>query len=112
MKYLFYFLITFVLLIYGCDDSVDSIETYDYSIEQQMGCFCSQGGVWVRLFVKADTVAYAFRISDNELLDYNDYKSYKSIRGLFDLISQTDTNSYVLDYEMDSVYNFPSYIYI
>ena len=105
-------MITIVLLIYGCDNFVDSNETYDYSIEQQMGCFCSQGGVWVRLSVKADTVSYALRISDNESLDYEDYKSYKSVKGLFELISNTDTTSYVLNYEMDSLYNFPSYIYI
>lgn len=112
MKYLSYLFFSSVFLFYSCDNSIETYSAFDYSIDQKMDCFCSQAGTWVRLFVKADTISYAIRISDNKTLDYKDYKSYKSVNELFDLIYGTDTNLYNMVFEIDVSNNFPSYIYI
>lgn len=111
MKFLFYSLFIFLVLLNGCDNILDENNSYDYSLEQQMGCFCPQGGIWVKLFVKADTVSKAIRISDNSLLSYNEFRFYKSIKGLFDEISQRDTSTYDVEINMDSINNYPTYVY-
>ena len=105
------FLIPLLLLLNGCDTIVDENSSYDYSIEQEMGCFCPQGGTWVKLFVKADSVSKAIRISDWYNLSYNEFRYYKSIKGLFDQISDIDTSKYDLKVIMDSKDNYPAYVY-
>ena len=112
MKLLFYFFVAFVLLINGCDTLIDESNSYDYSIEQKMDCFCSQAGIWVKLFIKADTISNAVRISDKKQLTYKEFKYYKSIKGLFDTISETDTNTHQLIVTFDSEDNYPSFLYI
>lgn len=107
-------ILSFIFLIFfiGCESATEQYFIYDYSIEQRMDCFCSQGGVWVKLFVEADSVASAIRISDNQRLDYGEYKYYKSITELFDLINNTDTTFNYLNYTIDSINNYPSYVYV
>jgi hypothetical protein len=95
----------------GCDTSVNQNNSHDYTIEQQLGCFCPQGGVWVKLYVKADTIAEAVTISTNSHLSYEERKSYKTIKGLFEVISQIDTATYNVKISIDSVNNYPSYLY-
>ena len=112
MKFLFYFFVAFVFLFNGCDTLVDESNSYDYSIEQKMGCYCPQGGIWVNLLITADTISNAMRISDNQQLTYDEFKYYKSIKGLFDKISETDTNTYKLIVTFDYEYNYPSFLYI
>jgi hypothetical protein len=110
MKALFCCLIITIVLC-GCDATVNENNSYDYSIEQQMNCFCPQSSVWVKLFVKADTVADAIRISDNIHLSYGDRKPYKSIKGLLDEVARLNTGTYNVIITMDSVNNYPSYLY-
>ena len=112
MKFLYYFFVAFVLLINGCDTLVDESNSYDYSIEQKIDCFCSHAGIWVILSITADTISNAVRISDKKLLTYNEFKYYKSIKGLFDTISETDTNTHQLIVTFDSEDNYPSFLYI
>ena len=109
MKRLFYFIASLFVII-GCDSPVNQNNSNDYSIEQQLGCYCPQGGVWVKLHVKADTIAEAFTIPDNRQLSYEDRSGYKTIKGLFNVISELDTSVYNVNILMDSVNNYPSLI--
>ncbi len=95
----------------GCDTVVNNNKPYDYSIEQQQGCFCPQMGIWVRLFVKADTIAEAVRISDNVRLSYAERQSYRTIGGLFDVVNRLDTAGFDIRIDFDSLYRYPTYIY-
>ena len=113
MKYLICFFAALFFLFNSCDTIiVDESNSYDYSMEQRMDCFCSQTGIWVKLFIKADTVSNAVRVSDNNQLSYDDFKYYKSIKGLFDTITETDTTVYNLVVTYNSEINYPSYIYL
>jgi hypothetical protein len=103
--------LTLTIALFGCDNSTGENSSYDYSIEQQLGCFCPQGGIWVKLYVRADTIADAITISDNAHLSYEQRKSYKSIKGLFEELSKIDTASYVVKITMDSTKNYPAYLY-
>ena len=110
MKTLFVVL-SFIFLLSGCDTIVDENNSYDYTIEQKMDCFCPQANAWVKLYVNADTVSSAVRLSDNHFLNYNEFRYYKSIKGLFDQISEIDTSKYELEVIMDSKNNYPAYVY-
>ena len=110
MKTIFSCLPALIALI-ACDIGVNESQVYDYSIEQQMNCFCPQTGVWIKLYVKADTVADAIRISDDYHLKNEERKPYKSIKGLFDLIAGLDTVACMVTVRMDSVNNYPTFIY-
>ena len=112
MKLLIPCVLISVLLLYGCDMILDENNLYDYSIEQQMGCYCPQGGIWVKLYISSDTVSSALRISDKQELPHNEFSYYKPIKGLFDIISETDTSEYDLIVEFDSLKNYPSFVYI
>jgi hypothetical protein len=95
----------------GCDTPVNENSSYDYSVEQQIGCFCPNAGVWVKLFVKADTIADAVTMPDNIHLSYEERRPFRTIKGLQELIPQIDTGKYDVKITMDSAYNYPSYIY-
>ncbi|MFO7524531.1 MAG: DUF6174 domain-containing protein [Ignavibacteriaceae bacterium] len=110
-SFYFFSVLTFIIIINGCDNILES-DLYDYTIEQQMGCYCPQGGIWVKLFISADTVSNAIRTSDNNKLTYDEFKHYKSIKGLFNKISETDTSTYDLIVTYESTNNYPSFIYI
>jgi len=106
-----FFILSVMFILYGCNILQDEYNSYDYSIEQRRDCFCPQAGIWVKLFVKADTVSNAIRISDNYILSYNEFRRYKSIKGLFDEIALRDTARYEVKIEMDSKNNYPAYVY-
>lgn len=110
MKTLIISLIVVLLTVISCDTVNDEYNNYDYSIEQKMDCFCTQGGVWVKLYITADTVAAATRISDNYKLEYSNFWYYKSIKDLYNEIEETDTNDYNLIVEYDAN-NYPSYLF-
>jgi hypothetical protein len=105
------YLTVLVLFLTGCENSIDVNEKYDYSIEQQMICFCPEGGSWLKLFIVQDTISKAIRISDNQILSYNEFRFFKSIKGLFELITETDTSKYDLTVIMDPTGTYPSYLY-
>ncbi len=111
MKTLLFLLTVFLLFLNSCDNIVDEQTIYDYSIEQEMDCFCPQSGNWIKLFISADTVAKAYRISDNHELSYYEYNPYKSIEELNKIIEETDTNLFVLKVNYDEGNNYPNYIY-
>lgn len=111
MKKALYPFIIIIFLLLGCENTTEINNSYEYSMEQKMECFCPQAANWIKLYVQSDTIAKAIRISDNIELNYTQYKPYKTIRQLWDLISKIDTSKYELKVEIDSVNNFPSYIY-
>ena len=111
MKKVLYPIIIIIFLSSGCENTTEINNPFEYSMEQKMDCFCPQAGSWIKLYVQSDTIAKAIRISDNIQLNYTQYRPYKSIRQLWDLISKIDTTKYELKVEIDSVNNFPSYIY-
>ena len=111
MKRNIYFIATLILFHAGCNSNVDAPAVYDYSIEQKMDCFCTNSGAWINIYVSSDTVSYAERIPDGIKLSYDEFKSYKSIKGLFDFIAETDTSKYVLTYSFENGNDYPSYIY-
>lgn len=111
MKNLIVSLVVFLFTLIGCDSVVDENSNYDYSIEQKMDCYCTQAGVWVKLFITADTVSSAIRLSDNFKLDYSNFWYYKSIKDLYNEISETDTNTYTLVVEYDSNSSYPSFLF-
>ncbi|MEJ2505634.1 MAG: DUF6174 domain-containing protein [Ignavibacteriaceae bacterium] len=106
-----FFILSVMFILYGCNILQDEYNSYDYSIEQRRDCFCPQAGIWVKLFVKADTVSTAIRISDNYILSYNEFRRYKSINELFNEIALRDTAKYEVKIEMDSKNNYPAYVY-
>lgn len=105
-------LLVILIGLSGCQVGVNEEAAYDYSIEQQRMCFCPQAGGWVRLYIRADSVADAVRISDHYHLNEWERKPYKSIKELFDTVAQLDTLDYQVIIRVDPVYNFPSYIYV
>ena len=111
MKRNIYFIATLILFHAGCNSNVDAPAVYDYSIEQRMDCFCTNSGAWINIYVSSDTVSYAERIPDGSQLTYDEFKYYKSIKGLFDFIAGTDTSKYILNYRFDYGNDYPSYIY-
>ena len=96
----------------SCESPLDESELYDYSIEQKMLCFCGQANSWIKLFIKADTISTAYRISDNIQLNHNEFRFFKSIKGLFDLLNSTDTSKYYLEFTLDPTNSYPSHIYL
>jgi hypothetical protein len=112
MVKIIYSFIGLIILFIGCENITDTNKSYDYFIEQKMDCFCPQSNRWVRLYVRSDTVAMAINIKDNSQLSYEQSRPYKTIKGLFDLISQIDTSAFETVITIDSVNNYPSYIYL
>lgn len=111
MKKIFYSLTITIFLLLGCENTTEFSNPFEYSVEQKMSCFCPQAGEWIKLYVQADTIAKAIKMSNNSELTYTQRKPYKSIKGLWDLISQIDTSTYELKVEIDSANNYPSYIF-
>lgn len=110
MKKLFFYCIAILFWVNGCDSPVNQNNSNDYSIEQQLGCYCPLGGVWVKLYIKADTIAQAIAIADNRRLSYEEQKRYKTIKGLFNVMAELDTSIYNVKILMDSINNYPSLI--
>ncbi len=111
MRRAYLHIVTIGLLLVGCDAGVNQNDSYDYSIEQQMGCFCPQGGQWVRLFVRADTIAHAIYLSTGLTLSYEEWRPYRTITGLFHEISLHDTSGYNVRVEFDSTHAYPTFVY-
>ncbi|RPI04102.1 MAG: hypothetical protein EHM64_11060 [Ignavibacteriae bacterium] len=88
-----------------------SKDIYDYSIDQAISCFCPPTGT-VRLFVRADTIADALSLSDNNHIERSQWTRYKTIKGLFDVIAQRDTSRFDVKVTMDPKDNYPSRIFI
>ena len=100
-----------VLILSSCDAPVDQNTSFDYSIDQSIGCFCTFSGELVRLFVKADTIADAIILADNSRLAYERWSTYKTIKGLYNDISNIDTSVFDVVVTIDTVHNFPSLFY-
>jgi hypothetical protein len=98
-----------ILMILGCDAVVDDKSSFDYSIEQKLGCFCPLGGVWTKLYVRADTIADAVFLADNSQLTFEERSQYRTINALLRDISQIDTTRYSVIVTIDTIHNFPSY---
>ena len=106
-----YFILSTIFILCGCDLLQDEYNSYDYTIEQRRDCFCPQSGVWAKLYIKADSVSKAIRISDNYNLSYTEFRRYKSIKGLFDEIALRDTARNEVKIIMDSKNIYPAYVY-
>lgn len=46
MKIIYIGVFAMIVVLSGCDTPVSQTESYGYTLEEQMGCFCPQGGVW------------------------------------------------------------------
>ena len=103
--------VALTVLLGTCDTGFDESDLYDYSVDQQMGCFCPQAGVWVRLFVRADTIAHATNISTGSHLANQQLSPYRTVKGLFDEIAMIDKSMFDVVVVMDSTYNYPSYVH-
>jgi len=111
MRKIFYSFPIVISLLFGCENSTEVHNSYDYSIEQKRDCFCPQADSWVKLFVQSDTIAKAIKLSDNSELTRIQYSPYKSIKELYDFISYIDTSTFYMYVETDSINHYPSYIY-
>ncbi len=109
MKNLIFFFIA--LILYGCNTLVNESSSYDYSIEQNVGCFCPRGGEWVKLFVKSDSITKAIKLSDNSRLSYDQRRLYRTIKDLYNEISNIDTSIYDVIITIDPLHNYPSFFY-
>ena len=109
MRTCYILIVALTVLLGSCDTPFVENDMYDYSVDQQMGCFCPQAEVWVRLFVRADTIALATNISTGSHLAYQQWSLYRTVKGLFDEIAMIDTSMFDVVVVMDSTYNYPSY---
>jgi hypothetical protein len=64
-----------------------------------------------KLYIDADTIAAAVRLSDDKNLPYEEWGSYKTIKDLFEIVSGLDTVNDNAAIRMDSENTYPSYIY-
>ena len=104
------YLVLPALILGSCESEILEIETYDYTIEQQMVCFCAQQGRWARLFVRSDTIAAATDVSNGSRLTPQEWNQYKSIKELFDAIAMIDTSLTTLVVELDPGGKYPSFL--
>jgi hypothetical protein len=114
MKNLIFISIAF-MVFFGCanNNPVSSLYPgYDYSIEQSWNCFCPNSGMKVKVFVKADTIANVILLSDNSYLPYDLWGRYRTIKGLFSEAASYDTLAYNVSVSYDSVFHYPSMIYV
>lgn len=103
------------MVFFGCanNNPVGSLyPEYDYSIEQARSCFCPGSGEKVKIFVRADTIAKVILLSNNSNLSYNLWEPYRTIKGLFSEAASFDTSAYNVSVSYDSVFHFPSMIYV
>lgn len=99
------------IFLSGCDEnSLNVSESMDYSIDQKLSCFCPNSNMTVRLYVRADSIADAIDIDKRIHLPKNERERYKSIKGLFDMISKLDTSIFKIEVLYDRVYHYPSFI--
>ena len=95
----------------GCNEnSISGSESFDYSIDQKLSCFCPFGNKTVRLYVQADTITDVIDISSEVHLPRNEWNRYRTIRGLFEEISSLDTSNYIVKVSYDPIYRYPAYI--
>lgn len=101
------------IFLLGCNEnSISENEPIDYSIDQKLSCFCPNSNVTVKLYIKADTIADVIDISKRIHLPKNEWKRYKTIKGLFEEISTLDTSVFKVEVKYDPVYHYPAYIYV
>ena len=111
MKFFLSFIVLGAFLTTSCESIFTDIESYDYSIEQKKVCYCNNADQWMKLYISSDKVFKAVNLSTKEKLPDNELRYYKSIDGLFKIISETDTSTTVLKVKMNPDNNYPAYIY-
>lgn len=79
-----------------------SYNLHDYSIDQVRTCFCPDGGMIVRLVVKADTIFSKTKVSDGSIATGN---NYYTIDSLFGIIKNPNHDS--LEVKYDAKYGYP-----
>jgi hypothetical protein len=106
-----------LLLAAGCHDApvqppaADAYERWmshhlhDYTVTQTRGCFCAEGGVPMRVVVRADTIARVSRTSDGSVLSGQLARLYCPVDSLFAIIRRNTSDSLVIRY--DAFYGFP-----
>jgi hypothetical protein len=107
----------FVLTLAKCTDSGvqpqasdpyqrwKSCNLHDYTILQRRGCFCPDGGVTMRIVVRADTIASVTRALDGSNLPVGVAQHYCTVDSLFAIIRRNVTDSLVVTY--DGTYGYP-----
>ena len=78
---------------------------HDYTIDQELSCFCPTGGLLVQVTVRNDTVADVVRISDGSIMPLS---IYVTVDSLFGIIRNSTGDSMVVRYNAD--YGYPEYL--
>ncbi len=102
----------FMIVVIGCskkDNIVDSIQKFDYSIDQKVSCNCPEVAD-ARIFIVADTIGDAISLSDGLHIPHQYWESYRTIKGLHEFISKCDTSLFNIEVEYDSLQFYPSLI--
>lgn len=121
-------LITISLTIIGCKDNLSSPDyslinnprerwqayrLTAYTIEQQRQCFCPFRGNKVTLKISNDNVIEAKYTDDNNDVNEDEIKIYRTVNQLFDFIDTLKVNHVDSLYvEYDSTYGYPKRIFI
>ena len=85
----------------------------NYSIDQQLNCFCVNGGRWVKVVVKDNQVVNVVDVSNDSSLVMNQWAQYKSVDQLFTIIRSINKDSVALfRVEYDSTYGYPKSFYV
>jgi hypothetical protein len=97
---------------YGNEGILDFNNSFDYSIEQSLSCFCPGSHEPARLFIKSDSIVDAVWLSNNIHLSYSERQRFRTIKGLFDYVEHWDSLSseFQVDVVYDSVYQYPSIV--
>ncbi len=82
------------------------------AIEQVRKCFCLGGGREVKIYVKDDVIVEAIDPANKSEIPKDEWNWYRTINGLFDEISSTDTSRFLLEVQYDSRYKYPSLVSI
>ena len=104
----------FLLFAPGCAETVTPVSRppqADYSIDQEVDCFCAFGGKQVRLFIVSDSIAEAYWIATGVRLTAVERAPYRTIHQLNAQIRAWDTSStFTLTVAYDSTYGYPSLV--
>jgi hypothetical protein len=78
---------------------------HNYTINQVRGCFCLEGGVIMRIVVRADTISSITRVVDGSTLPGELMRRYCTVDSLFAIIRRNVADSLVVRY--NETYGFP-----
>lgn len=112
--------LSLIIVFSGCNEQTNgpgaatpyerwrSQNIHNYTIEQVISCFCSNGGKRVTVTVLSDTVFSVVNISDSTVVPYPLSKQYLSIDSLFGIIRYSTKDSLVYTYHAQ--FGYPDFL--